>query len=73
MSRLDEMLDDWGFASKPGSTKGRIYSSRFYHAELKKEIKSLILELVGEDETDHVHAGSRNSLRSLLRQKVNEL
>ena len=39
---IDETLDCIGFASKPGSTKGRMYSSRFYHKELKMFIKQLI-------------------------------
>jgi hypothetical protein len=43
---LDELLDDLGFANKPGSQKGRMYSSRFYHAELKAAINAKITELV---------------------------
>lgn len=39
--QLAETLDEMGFAHKPGSTKGRMYSSRFYHAELIKVITAL--------------------------------
>lgn len=39
---IDEMLDEIGFGSKPGSTKGRMRSSRFYHTELKSAIRYLV-------------------------------
>lgn len=48
VSILDEQLDEFGFQSKPGSTKGRMCSSRFYHKELKMVIKNLMLELIDE-------------------------
>jgi hypothetical protein len=47
MSALDETLDQVGFASKPGSTKGRMYSSRFYHAELKHAFRHLMVFVLG--------------------------
>jgi len=39
---IEDSLDELGFAHKPGSSKGRQYSSRFYHAELRDYILQLI-------------------------------
>ena len=39
---LDEILDELGFANKSGNTKGRMYSQRYYVAELKLAIEDYI-------------------------------
>ena len=76
MNRLDEALDELGFAHKPGSTKGRMYSSRFYHKELKHYIVDLFLELIGGSQINvpyKVTREARNQLRIELREKVKSL
>lgn len=81
VSLLDDQLDEFGFQSKPGSTKGRMYSSRFYHKELKMVIKNLMLELIGEDSKfrapeDELDRGIQigyDTLRAELREKVEDL
>lgn len=78
MRKLDDQLDEFGFQSKPGSTKGRMYSSRFYHKEIKMVIKNLILELINEasNAVDHDNRHTVygfDLLNSQLRKKVEEL
>lgn len=69
MSKLDDDLDELSLPPhKPGSTKGRMYSSRFNHAELKRYIKALMLELID----DTMPVPSVASLERLKR-KVAEL
>jgi hypothetical protein len=53
-AQIDEMLDEWGFSSKPGSQKGRMYSSRFYHVELKKQILQLFQIAITEAKREMV-------------------
>lgn len=48
MSVLDDNLNELGFGHKPGSTKGRMFSSRFYHPELKMMFKHLMLSLIDD-------------------------
>lgn len=78
---IDEILDELGFQSKPGSTKGRMYSSRFYHAELKQAIKDYIAkEIIGEDSKfrqpeDDLDRGIQigyDTLRNEQRQRLEE-
>jgi hypothetical protein len=37
-TELDEILAELGFANKPGSAKGRMYSQRYYVSELKQAL-----------------------------------
>jgi hypothetical protein len=62
MSKLDDIL-------------GSIAQAEGVSESDKADIKALMLDIIGEDEGvhEHVHAGSRNSLRSKLRKGVNEL
>jgi len=44
LDEIAEQLLEMGFANKPGSTKGRMFSMRFYNKELEQYILALITE-----------------------------
>lgn len=77
-TELAEILDELGFASKPGSTKGRQYSSRFYHTELMKVLtawrdRAVVGELRSQFIQAEAYAELQASMTDMLRGLQNRI
>lgn len=81
MSKLDEIFDQFTISNDP-KVVTLTWTNRDSIGKVKAEIKSLFLEIIGEEEREYTNldgdAGywekhGRNEYRSVLRQKVEEL